>query len=107
MVTAFECVEHFRKIHPDLIISFPAPLSSGSERIKSSIYCEGCTAAVTRMDINAAGDVLACHIADESIMGNIYEQGALDIWRSSHAKTYRHSNRPLCRRFEFAEKDQD
>lgn len=101
MQVAYTSIEAFRQTHPDLAISFPMPLSSTSERLKSSICCDGCTAAVTRMDINAEGEVLACHIADESVMGNIYEQSLLDIWRSSRSQKYRHSSRPLCRRFEF------
>jgi len=99
MQAAFAIVETARKIHPDIAISFPAPLSRACERMKSSICCDGCTAAVTRMDISAVGDVLACHIAEESVMGNIYEQSVHEIWRSRRAQMYRHASRPLCRRF--------
>ncbi len=96
--TAALRVLQLRRRYPDIAISFPAAPQFLRGGPRPTMHCCGCTAAVTRMDINARGEALACHIADRSVMGNVWRQSVLDIWRSERARKYRNAERPLCGR---------
>ena len=62
----------------------------------ATMDCPGCTAGFTRMDINANGDVVACSMAHNSVMGNLFEMGLEEIWFSETAARIRAVEHPLC-----------
>ncbi len=51
-------------------------------------------------EINARGDVTSCHTFYDLTLGNVYEGGILEIWRSAAYERYRHYLRrslfPIC-----------
>ena len=51
-------------------------------------------------EVNARGEVTSCHTFYDLALGNIYEQGILEIWRSPAYERYRNSLRrnlfPIC-----------
>ncbi len=62
----------------------------------STMLCPGCTAGFSRMDINANGDIVACHMAYKSVMGNLHENNFKEIWFSDKADSFRRFDQPLC-----------
>ena len=40
--------------------------------------------------------MLACNIADRSVMGNVYSQTLQEVWRSAKAEAYRNDTLPIC-----------
>lgn len=86
----------YEQRYNDIIISVPDLSRVVGDKQLPTLDCDGCTAAVTRMDVNANGDLLACNIADTSVIGNIHSQSVEEVWRSAAAATYRHDKLPIC-----------
>ena len=63
---------------------------------KSTIRCDGCLAGWTKVNIIPNLDVIACPIADQSVMGNLNSESFMEIWQSYSAETIRKEPFPLC-----------
>lgn len=101
MRRAIGIIEEYKAMHRDITVVYPDVYQSIRERWKPTLVCRGCTGAVTRMDITAKGDALACNIADEAKLGSLTEETVVQIWGSERAQKYRDSPRPLCQPWAF------
>jgi MoaA/NifB/PqqE/SkfB family radical SAM enzyme len=88
--------EKCKKKYRDIEIIYPDLNRIIEEKHRPTLSCQGCTGAVTRMDITAKGEVLACNIADKAKLGNFSKGTITGLWRSERAKKYRNSPYPLC-----------
>ncbi|UVT16043.1 MAG: radical SAM protein [Nitrospira sp.] len=93
---AYSRLRSCQQKYPDTIITFPDLQAIISDKQSPSLSCVGCTAGITRMDINARGDLLACNIADGSRFGNLSDGSIWEAWDSVFVDSLRASNEALC-----------
>ncbi|MCK4873249.1 MAG: radical SAM protein [Phycisphaerales bacterium] len=56
----------------------------------------GCLAGITRCDIDADFNVLACSMAPEAILGNVRDRSFKSVWLSERARQLADMEAPLC-----------
>ena len=84
-----------RKQNTDILISYPCD-NLNSWMGKSTIKAKNCLAGIVRCYITPNLDVVACNIADFSIMGNLRLNSFQDIWFSEKAENIRNEKNPQC-----------
>lgn len=83
------------KLPRDLVLSSPC-FSKNDFNGEETLKAPGCLAGITRIDIDAELNMVACQIAHFAKMGNLREQSFQDIWTSPHAEHLRSITIPLC-----------
>jgi MoaA/NifB/PqqE/SkfB family radical SAM enzyme len=86
--------EKQRRLPADLVLSYPC--AAGETPHAGTLKAPGCLAGITRMDVDAESNVLACQIAHFARMGNLREQPFERIWSSAEAERLREAVVPLC-----------
>jgi len=86
--------------NPDKLDSFDIKNYFSANWDNMKTHHKSCIFPFTYSEISAKGDVTLCHSFYDDVLGNIYQQGLLDIWNNQRANSLRKSIRkkllPIC-----------